>query len=725
MAVYLSPVGGAAAQFFDNNGTPLTGGKLYSYAAGTTTPQTTYTTSAGTIANTNPLILDAAGRVTNGGEIWLTQGQTYKFVLAKSDDTLLGTWDNISNVGDPATVQYTPALTSLLSPGPITVKSALDSITNKNTGSQLIGYLAPYSSAITQTVSTKLSQIVSVKDFGAVGDGVTDDSDAVQMALDVGGVIYGDGRDTYLVTKTLTVTQPVVLRGINILANTAGTFTPGYPTYNAIFHFSGVTGITVDACRFVADGTYAGYVLNFFECNEVSITGNSFVVTDDVSSSTTINLVAKNNDVVISGNSFDHQASAVSDGGGCIWVRNIVTEGNTTDKCQRVIVSDNTIVKTSTDEAIWIAGNNGITEDVIVSNNLLTVSGAGSAITVFPGKFATTSNTTTVNYCSVCSNTIRGSLADTGIKIGAANDTGTSMAGINVYDNVIELSSALYGIRRDTVTLTDSSAYNNFIGIGSGGEQAITGFNYQYDNKIVGTFNSRSDAVYPVATKTTTFGSDDNLWPPNEPLTIRFSGTTAGQRFGLKFSGGYVGEDKNSGLYVAPYFSNANGQRVYLNAMGTDIAQASVLDNSGSVDEYFGPATDNDIKLGNSTYRWSTVFAVTGTINTSDQREKQQIRELSESERAVAVKLKSLVRAFKWNDAVNLKGDGARIHFGVIAQDVAAAFVSEGLDPLQYGIVCYDEWPAVLDDDGNERSPAGNRYGVRYEELMAFIIAAL
>lgn len=97
MAVYLSPVGGAAAQFFDNNGNPLTGGKLYSYAAGTTTPQTTYTTSAGNVAHTNPIILDSAGRVPNG-EIWLTFA-AYKFVLNTSTDVLIATYDNIRGLG--------------------------------------------------------------------------------------------------------------------------------------------------------------------------------------------------------------------------------------------------------------------------------------------------------------------------------------------------------------------------------------------------------------------------------------------------------------------------------------------------------------------------------------------------------------------------------------------------------------------------------------------------
>jgi hypothetical protein len=97
MAVFLSPVGGVAAQFFTNSGVILSGGKLYSYAAGTTTPKATYTSSSGVTAHTNPIILDSAGRVP-GGEIWLTAGP-YKFALNTSADVLIATYDNVSGIG--------------------------------------------------------------------------------------------------------------------------------------------------------------------------------------------------------------------------------------------------------------------------------------------------------------------------------------------------------------------------------------------------------------------------------------------------------------------------------------------------------------------------------------------------------------------------------------------------------------------------------------------------
>jgi hypothetical protein len=91
--VVFSLFAGAGWQFFNNDGVPLTGGLLYTYLAGTSTPQTAYTTNIGNIAHSNPIVLDSAGRVPS--EIWLTTGINYKFILRDSNGTLIGSWDNI------------------------------------------------------------------------------------------------------------------------------------------------------------------------------------------------------------------------------------------------------------------------------------------------------------------------------------------------------------------------------------------------------------------------------------------------------------------------------------------------------------------------------------------------------------------------------------------------------------------------------------------------------
>ena len=81
-------------QFFDLNGAPLSGGLLYTYAAGTTTPLASYTDSTGNFANTNPIVLDSRGEAN----VWLS-GAIYKFALYTSAGVLIWTVDNISTNG--------------------------------------------------------------------------------------------------------------------------------------------------------------------------------------------------------------------------------------------------------------------------------------------------------------------------------------------------------------------------------------------------------------------------------------------------------------------------------------------------------------------------------------------------------------------------------------------------------------------------------------------------
>ena len=92
--VTLSIFAGVGAQLFDDSGNVLTGGKIYTYEAGTTTPLASYTSSAGITLQSNPIILNAAGRVPTG-EIWLDYTKLYKFVVKTSADVLIATYDNV------------------------------------------------------------------------------------------------------------------------------------------------------------------------------------------------------------------------------------------------------------------------------------------------------------------------------------------------------------------------------------------------------------------------------------------------------------------------------------------------------------------------------------------------------------------------------------------------------------------------------------------------------
>jgi hypothetical protein len=151
-----------------------------------------------------------------------------------------------------------------------------------------------------------------------------------------------------------------------------------------------------------------------------------------------------------------------------------------------------------------------------------------------------------------------------------------------------------------------------------------------------------------------------------------------------------------------------------VNAAGIQIANSTGTGRSLSAVNGSGALQDNYMNLGDPATRWGTVYAATGTINTSDANLKQDVEDLDTAELNVANAIKGLIKKFRFVDAVAEKGSDARIHVGVIAQEVEQAFVDEGLDPRRYGLFCEDTLK-----DGSKR------LGIRYDELLAFVVAAL
>jgi hypothetical protein len=183
--------------------------------------------------------------------------------------------------------------------------------------------------------------------------------------------------------------------------------------------------------------------------------------------------------------------------------------------------------------------------------------------------------------------------------------------------------------------------------------------------------------------------------------------------------------------------SDGDGNPRFVHNATTGYIYANIQTNSRSYNfdnDQFYPSVDNTMKLGFSALRWSVVYAGTGTINTSDANLKQDIAALDDAEKRVAVAIKSLIKKYRFKDAVAEKGDAARIHVGAVAQEVQAAFVAEGLDPTRYALFCSDTWYEVDGKAGLPAEPftaetdgavAVTRLGLRYEELLAFVISSL
>jgi len=237
--------------------------------------------------------------------------------------------------------------------------------------------------------------------------------------------------------------------------------------------------------------------------------------------------------------------------------------------------------------------------------------------------------------------------------------------------------------------------------------------------------------------------------------------------FNRKSSDGVISSFRMDGTEVGAIGSNSGANMIigtgdtglYFNAGSEAVHPWNIGSNS---------ARDNAIDLGRSGDRFQTLYATTDSINTSDKNEKQDIEELTDAEKRVAIVAKGLLRKYRWKDAVAKKGDKARIHFGIMAQDLQDAFTAESLDASRYGMFCSDTWwekeitvdaveakdavyEEVTDSDGNKTNnlvshaveakdaytyidtkqeategyTEKTRLGVRYNELLAFIISAI
>jgi len=811
MTVNISLFAGVGAQFFDGSGNVLTGGKIYSYAAGTTTPQATYTTSAGNVAHPNPIILNASGRVPNSGEIWLTDALEYKFVLTDTNDVLIGTYDNVNGNGSGI-------LTSLAAPN----------------GSSLVGYISNGGGAVATTVQTKLRETVSVKDFGAVGDGVTDDTTAIQNAINASQTVYVP-TGTYLVTSTLTSRSGLKFYGdgslgtsktlINFVPSVAGdTFFECVGTYDSLFTRFALVGPgqntdtlevgfncrgnpgpstrqivfdTLSISSFNRAAIYLGTQWNntirnctFLSCGNRSLNldytgGIVFEQTGTLAGwSGSGNLIQDN---YFSGCTY----GVYNDAAWNLTLENCIFEYNSyafyrNNAGSQMFVNGcwfefNTYPPISLGAVAYFGGRG-----VDLTGNNVGFSDNGSS-NLSSGKFGLyrTSVPTLEFNARDGFTTFNSTLADVGFKF--ETNASNYLAPNNLVDltpavdltlnngNCIRSRAQNRGAMSEVLTLDGFSGY----------------FTPSYTSVTTGTITGATQANPVVITSSTAGASklltgdrilisgvagmtqlNGNIYTVTVINPTSFSINVDGTGFSAYTSGGTWASDRKTylvGKVGVLTSTSPAGSGFGVGQVGVWTGQHNgSADNTTDLRWYwdstgnFLPYADNAYNVGSASLRAKEIFAVAPAINTSDGTLKQQVRTLTEIELNVAKKCKSLIRAFKFNDSVEAKGDKARIHIGVIAQDVKAAFESEGLNADEYSLFCSDTWYSYngvevqVDADekfvenkwvlnGEEVEPnedgvfpngtvkvetkhstvKSTRLGVRYGELLAFVIAAI
>jgi len=550
-------------------------------------------------------------------------------------------------------------------------------------------------------ISDGFGDFFSVKDFGAIGNGIADDTSAIQAAINAGGenstIYYPKG--TYKIqTGNISVFPQQnhvgsgaiisVASGINAFVRS----TDGFPgriqfkdlnfvssgkTSKAIYINNNSPFVEISNCSFSGFDTavylkdsYSSNIFNsyFVGCNQ------GIIMTDACHSSQIINCL------------FD----ICTYGGICINGNNSLGKLNTTP------THNITIIGCSIQN-----GQFGLWAESTYELQLINIYHEGNTNQDIRIGVADSGSYQRACYNSIIEGWQTSSSCSSGINVKIEHSVNLNIKGmqwnygcsttapllsVDGYSDLINLNYSSY-----TTTTTTTTSPFTFGGdsasrviVSNSGIETIP---YLMKAINFGTISSKTAKIYA------------NYTPGSGRPTLQIESLGSGQDVSIKVQ------------EIERHYDSSDNLRFSIDHLNS-------LTSSGY---QFSPITDNNLSLGNSSHRWSVVYAGTGTINTSDAREKTEVIDLTENEVNAAKELSKEIGIYQWLDSISKKGQlNARKHIGFTVQKAITIMEKNNLNPMDYGFICYDKWDSSKTIDG-EILNAGDRYSFRYDELNLFL----
>jgi len=684
--------------FITGTNRPLAGGLMYTYKAGTTDNATTYSDDTGT-PNTNPIVLDSDGQC----DLYLDDSISYRIILKNSAGVTQFDKDRVASLGSTQVQSFDNIAALRLRSGTTTANAAktLGYYSAGDGGANSFywdGTSTATDNSGTVIKPTSVSgagrwlatnpELTTLLQWGAFADGtITDDSAKINayltyMALN-GWKATGVGD--YRIDSKITIKGNADFSEMNLNVYGSPAVAVEVSTGSSANPTDHIIGLNVLLPKTVINKDKVG--LGW---------GTSIGVR-------AVNLYSSNVTTgIIQGFGVGFQPTAYGSVGN---VYNTYTIGFLENNKINLDITP----QTSTS---WV------NENLFIGGRLSHNSGEGVAVTGVR-QIRLSKSTLVVNNNVFIKPSIEGNVPEYHVECGGSYNSFNQCrweattpkmlyTGDNTNQGALNVIFGGYGVQNIAYTYTGTTGTKNKTIMASGGYETV---NIPIGISNLASSNNDIYRFYESGTLPETAGSNDWSMGIGSSAVLGKRKADTYARMKLEFQNGRIYFD--NGTTAAP--------TKYIGAFGND---------DFAFTNHVSASVDNTYTCGRASQRWSVVYAASATILTSDERSKQQITSDLSPELTAWSKVEFC--KYKLNDAVEKKGkDGARWHFGVIAQQVKKAFEDEGLDPFEYGILCYDEWEAIeetVDSDGvmiTQKVEAGNRYGIRYEEALILECAYL